>query len=180
MLHPMREGMHSRLIEMVNDYLVGKRGLVGIEIGSYAGESAEMFINSGAFDKLYCIDPWEMYTAAPNDATGDEGIYEAEKAFDRRFCQNPLVVKLKMKSADTIQLFEDDSIDFIYIDGVHQYDAVKQDLQLYVPKIKKGGIISGHDWHPNWPGVVKAVKEFFGKEPLSIYGDGGSWVYIKG
>jgi predicted O-methyltransferase YrrM len=115
----------------------------------------------------------------PTDCTGDEGLLVAEQEFDKRFSGNPVVTKLKMKSSDAVSQFEDGTIDFIYIDGNHQYDFVKKDLELYVPKIKSGGIISGHDYGgPTTPGVTRAVDEFFGKSPVSRYGD-YSWVHIK-
>ena len=178
MLHTMRQGIFSRLEDLIKDYLTGKKDLIGIEIGSYAGESAEMFVNSGAFKQLYCIDPWEM-NYDPTDCTGDEGLLLAEQEFDKRFKDNPVVAKIKMHSSDAAELFEDGTIDFIYIDGNHQYDFVKRDLELYVPKIKPGGIIAGHDYKgPTTPGVTKAVDEFFGKPPVSCYGD-YSWIHIK-
>ena len=178
MVHSMRCGLFSHLQDLVDEYLVGKHGLTGIEIGSYAGESAKMFLKSGAFDRLYCIDPWEPdYDTA--DVTCDDGLVMAESVFDKRVGDSPIVMKLKMKSSDAVNMFEDEAIDFIYIDGNHQYEFVKKDLEDYVPKIKAGGIISGHDYGgPTTPGVTKAVNEFFKKEPVSRYQD-YSWVYIK-
>ena len=171
MLHTMRQGIFGRLDELVSDYLDGKKDLLGIEIGSYAGESAEMFINSGAFRRLYCIDPWEM-NYDPTDCTGDSGLLEAEKAFDARFKDNPLVMKIKQKSEEAASMFHNESIDFIYIDGNHQYAFVKRDLELYVPKIKLRGIIAGHDYGgPTTPGTTKAIDEYFGVAPDSRYKD---------
>lgn len=178
MLHYMRQGMFNRLKDLVRDYLAGKSNLIGIEIGSYAGESAEIFLSSGAFKRLSCIDPWEM-NYDPSDCTGDEGLLVAEQEFDKRFSGNPVVTKLKMKSSDAVSQFEDGTIDFIYIDGNHQYEFVKKDLELYVPKVKSCGIIAGHDYGgPTTPGVTKAVDEYFGVPPVSRYGD-YSWVHIK-
>ena len=178
MLHTMRQGIFSRLEDLIKDYLTGKKDLIGIEIGSYAGESAEMFVNSGAFKQLYCIDPWEM-NYDPSDCTGDEGLLEAEKAFDARFKDSPVVVKIKDKSEDAVSMFRDETIDFIYIDGNHQYESVKRDLELYVPKIKLRGIIAGHDYGgPTTPGATLAINEYFGIEPDSRYPD-YSWVYIR-
>ena len=67
----------------------------------------------------------------------------------------------------------------MYIDGNHTYEVFKKDLEGYVPKIKHGGIISGHDYCDFWPGVPRALDEYFHRKPLKIYQDGGSWVYIK-
>ena len=178
MLHSMRQGMFSHLADFVTEWLSDKSDLIGIEIGSYAGESAEMFVNSGAFKTLYCIDPW-IPDYDPSDSTCDDGMLLAEDAFDKRFSGSPVVVKIKKMSSDAVALFEDCGSDFIYIDGNHQYDYVKQDLQLYVPKIKPGGIIAGHDYGgPTTPGVTQAVDEFFGKPPIKRYAD-YSWVHSK-
>ena len=73
-------------------------------------------------------------------------------------------------------MFDDDSIDFIYIDGRHDYESIKLDLELYLPKLKNGGIIGGHDYNKkNWPEVCRAVNEVIG-EPHKIFKD-SSWIY---
>ena len=180
MLMKMRVNNGEALEYFAKDWLYGKSNLIGIEIGSYAGESAEIFLKSNAFRLLYCIDPWEMNYDPNDDAGKDEGIYLAEKEFDNRFKNNPIIKKVKMKSSEAIDAFRDESIDFIYIDGNHQYEFIKQDLIDYVPKIKKGGIISGHDYGgaSHTIGTKKAIDEFFGRPPKKIYAD-HSWIYIK-
>lgn len=178
MIHNMRHGVFGHLRDLADEYLKNKHNLVGIEIGSYAGESAEILLGTGAFTQFYCIDPWEM-NYDPKDSTGDACLLEAERVFDSKFANNPVVVKLKMKSSDAVTTFQDGTIDFIYIDGNHQYDFVKKDLEDYVPKIKVGGIIAGHDYGgPTTPGVTRAVDEYFGVPPVNRYRD-YSWVYIK-
>jgi len=57
--------------------------------------------------------------------------------------------------------FEDESIDFLFIDANHTYEYVSQDIAAYLPKIKPGGIIAGHDFNGHHPGVVQAVIEAF-------------------
>lgn len=68
-------------------------------------------------------------------------------------------------------MFEDDYFDFIYIDADHTYEAVKSDLESWYPKLKKGGIMSGHDYvevTTSVPfGVVQAVNEFLKKNNIS-------------
>jgi len=66
---------------------------------------------------------------------------------------------LSWEIADQI---DDGSVDLVYIDGDHTYEAVLKDLNAWVPKIKKGGIVCGDDI--GWPGVKKAVDEFFLKD----------------
>ena len=165
-----------------NDFLVGQNDLIGIEIGTFAGESTEIFLKSNAFKTLYCIDPY-IQGFDPNDESTSELLPFAEKRFDKKFKDNKIIKKIKCKSDDAINLFEDNSIDFIYIDGNHQYKFVKNDIINYFPKIKIGGIISGHDYETSEKtfhirGVKKAVDEYFKSPPLKIYPD-NSWVYIK-
>ena len=72
---------------------------------------------------------------------------------------------LREKSWDAADQFEDQSLDLVYIDGDHTYEGVVKDLAAWFPKVKKSGMFCGDDI--GWPGVKKAVDEFFirlGKE----------------
>ena len=66
-----------------------------------------------------------------------------------------------MDSIEASKKYEDNSIDFVFIDANHDYDYVKKDIEAWFPKVKTGGVIAGHDYHKHWKGVVKAVDEFF-------------------
>jgi predicted O-methyltransferase YrrM len=82
-----------------------------------------------------------------------------------------LITKTSDDAADD---FNDEVFDFVYIDGIHQYENVLSDIKNYLPKIKKGGVIGGHDYVSNWPGVQLAVNEIFGA-PDKTFKD-GSWI----
>ena len=173
-----RRGQRDGLHLFINDWLIGKKDLIGLQIGSYRGESTEMFVKSNAFKIFYCIDPWEP-GYDPKDLASTPEIVLAEQDFDRRFKNNEIIKKIKMKSTDAINLFQDLSLDFIYIDGCHQYEAVKEDLKNYFPKVKLNGMVCGHDYnYAPFPGVTQAVNEFFNKTPLKVYPE-GSWIHIK-
>jgi predicted O-methyltransferase YrrM len=82
---------------------------------------------------------------------------------------------IKGHSQDVVSKYPDETLDFCFIDGSHEYEDVKKDIQAYLPKVKKGGILAGHDYDALWSGVIKAVDELLGKvEVLN-----GSWIYYK-
>jgi len=72
-------------------------------------------------------------------------------------------------------MFEDNSLDLVYIDAAHDYENVKKDISFWLPKIRLNGIIAGHDI--TIPGVSQAVTEVFGND-VKHYDD-TSWLAIK-
>lgn len=69
--------------------------------------------------------------------------------------------------------FPDRFFDLIYIDADHSYDSTRRDILTWLPKLRKRGVIAGHDYDMHWPGVVRAVDEIFGS---SIEVVGRSWI----
>lgn len=143
-----------------------------IEIGSYMGESACMFASSNLFNHINCIDPFKGEEDF-NDIYGYtwEQI-EEEFKLNTRYFEN--ITHYKNYSTEISSRFEDNKYDFIYIDGNHEYDAVKKDIELYLPKVKQNGFIGGHDYIPHFDGVIKVVNELLG-EPDEIFRD-YSWI----
>lgn len=144
-----------------------------IEIGSYMGESTMMFASTGLFSTIYSIDPLDGYEEFnemhnyPWEFVRDE-FTKNTKYFDS-------IVHLQDFSYNVVDKFENDSIDFIYIDGSHSEENVRRDLELYLPKLKKNGIIAGHDYlELVWPDLVKVVTDVVGK-PDIVFSD-TSWI----
>jgi predicted O-methyltransferase YrrM len=67
----------------------------------------------------------------------------------------------RMTTNEAVHLFKDESLDGVFIDADHSYEAVKLDIQNWMPKVRKGGILAGHDYTSAWPGVIRAVDEIF-------------------
>jgi len=131
---------------------------VGIELGTYQGDTTEYLLKNVPNLKLYGIDPYQPYIDW-NGGTMDnpDGLYD--------FFMNkisPYGVRYhhyRQTSDDAVVNFADENFDFIFIDGLHTYEQVLKDMENYYPKIKKGGLFSGHDFKVI-DGVNKAVIEF--------------------
>lgn len=141
----------------------------------YAGVE---IINSKKNIKLDGIDSFLVGDQPLPGASEDMSRYsEALRYVD------PVKSVVNIIKADTHQIYkqyDDESIDFLFIDANHTYEDMKQDLEFWFPKIKKGGLICGHDYEERpWPGLVKAVDEFFGKENFEVHPCCWSWVHYK-
>lgn len=87
----------------------------------------------------------------------------------------PLLWLIKSRTNDAAARIPDQTLDFVFIDADHTHQSVREDIAHWAPKVRPGGWIGGHDYHPRkWPGVVKAVNEAFGKKvqhwPGTIWG----------
>jgi len=135
-----------------------------VEIGSYQRESTKIFLdNLNKLKKLYAVEPW-LNGYAPGDICSDGYPMEiVERNFDLRVSSYHQLIKQKTTSNNFNSQVEDESLDFVYIDGNHSYESCKNDIEMWLPKIKKNGYIGGHDYLLKcFPGVVKAVDEKFG------------------
>jgi hypothetical protein len=83
---------------------------------------------------------------------------------------------IKSLSHESSTQFNDESCDVVFIDMEHTYNAVKNDIELWLPKVKVGGYLAGHDYVKGWGGVIKAVDEKFGNK---ITVDQNCWIYRK-
>lgn len=141
----------------------------GVEIGVKQGVFSENLLRIWKGGKLYSIDPWkyfpeEEYVDISNVSQQIHDQYYAEtiqrlKTFGKR----SEVMRYTSKEASIY--FEDRQLDFVYLDAQHHYKAVKEDIELWYPKIKKGGILAGHDYLDGTReegvfGVKSAVDEF--------------------
>ena len=178
MIINMRDSKYPHLISGLKK-MIDKLppNMVIAEIGSYAGHSTKLFLDNGSIDHMYCIDPW-LAGYDDTDGASYSDMTEVESEFDKRIMSEyDNVTKVKKLSVDAVSDFPDEFFDVVYIDGNHLYDAVIADINAYRPKVKKGGIISGHDyWTQGMVDPKKAVDEIFG-EPDFVFED-GSWMVI--
>lgn len=143
-----------------------------VEVGTWKGRSAAYMAveiaNSKKNIKFYCVDPWTGESQDGKDGkTHPEYncIEIVENTLFNTFLTNiepvkDYIIPLRMYSEEAYLQFEDSSLDFVFIDASHDFKNVKKDIDLWLPKIKSGGVIGGHDYHTKFPGVIKAVESF--------------------
>jgi hypothetical protein len=149
-----------------------------IEVGAWKGCSAAYMAveiaNSNKKIKFSVVDTWK----------GDPGtgLVSNEMNLKEIFTENmrkggvlDFIEVITATSVEAAKLFEDESLDFVFIDANHSYENVKNDITGWFPKIKNGKTIAGHDYEKN--GVSQAVNEFFAGR--KIISNNSSWLVHK-
>jgi hypothetical protein len=115
-----------------------------------------MWLKGNSRLHLTCIDPYARYNARHSQAGQDANYVKACEALEP---YNAVI--LREKSMNVVDDFKDKSLDFLFIDGNHEFDYVMQDIIRWVPKVRSGGMIAVHDYCVFWwAGVMKAVDAF--------------------
>lgn len=131
----------------------------GAEIGVYKGEYSAILCKGVPGLKLHCIDAWKGYASHTQEDL-DNALETAKQAlagYDVEF--------IRAFSMDAVHRFEDNSLDFVYIDGNHEWQHITQDLYHWARKVKPGGVVAGHDyfisdWSKSVVHVVPAVRGY--------------------
>jgi predicted O-methyltransferase YrrM len=157
----------------------------GVEVGVYKAKYSEVLMSRIPGLELVGIDAWQTYGNYKDYGVNDleEKAYEDASAVAKRLGFR----LMKAWSTDAAKEFADESLDFVYIDGNHDFSHVIEDLAAWSPKVKKDGIIAGHDFFESRQeryGVMYAVPAWcaYKRIPrLFIVADDRfpSWFYIK-
>lgn len=164
-----------------------------VEVGTLRGDFAKQICEILQPLEFFAVDPFQLYqgyTDKPNkyyfenQSNLDKLAYEVDDLI-RVINQGRQSQLLRMMSHQAVDIFDDSSLDFVYIDADHTYQAVKRDIELWYPKIRDGGILSGHDYVPSGRisfGVIQAVDEFVQQYNLrlAVTSDKfSSWIVCK-
>lgn len=183
---PFRPGSPIKFIAM---YMQDKT-IEGAEIGVYEGGHAEYIINNSFFkyykvklNKLSLIDPYSEFTDSNGETffSGEEGnkFYENLKI---RFKKYKNVKIIRKTSIDASKDFENETLDFVYIDGNHQYTQFKQDLEIWYQKIKQYGVLCGDDYGiPYSEGIIRGLNEFSFEKKVNFHyvHNSTQWFLVK-
>lgn len=139
------------------------KDLIVAEVGVFKADSSARMLKKWPIKEFYAVDRWANYHGYErglpnvNDLTNYEQIFNTvckrlSKYMDR-------VEIVEEDSSEAALWFSDNYFDFVFIDANHNYDYVKRDIDAWLPKVKLGGILAGHDYFI--PGVCKAVDKYF-------------------
>ena len=163
---------------------------MGVEVGSFEGSFARYILETIDIEMLYLIEPFAMRWADKNEEKWMKCLKNIEPHQDRASL-------IEGYSVPMSECFEDGELDFVYIDADHSYECTKEDIEAWYPKVKKGGIVSGHDYKNNGNarskamlgtrrlgvcGVKRAVDEFTHKLGVSLrttHKEPRNWWFIK-
>lgn len=156
-----------------------------VEVGSFEGKSSVYMgveiVNSNKLIKFDCVDTWK-------GSEEHEGTYVIDNINkDNNWLYNEfrkniipvshIITPIRTTSIEASSLYEDRSLDFVFLDASHDYENIKNDILYWISKVKVGGWLAGHDYFNESFGVKKAVDEVFGE---GIFETRGScWVYRK-
>jgi predicted O-methyltransferase YrrM len=160
-------GLQAHYWPLAN-YINSNKGYkTGIEIGTAYGGCANHLLTNCDLKKLFCVDPYKFYPDMP-------GLFDQED-YDRlqEQTENRLidfsVTFFKMTSKDAFKIMPAGiRFDFVFIDGLHEYETVKWEIEHYSKLIRPGGALLGHDYDI-FEDVNKAVDEYC--KPILIGGN---------
>ena len=163
-------------------------GLVGVEIGVCGGEHALSLLKTLNINKLYLIDPYEMYETYINGEGKNYGTTQlplSETYIQALKLLEPFEEKVqwvKKMSDDAVKVIHE-PLDFVYVDGNHDYEFIKNDIENYFPLLKKGGVMGGHDFYNGFAkthnGVINAVTQFSVSKNIQLFVEQPDWWLYK-
>lgn len=153
-----------------------------VEVGSWKGRSSVFMAHElralGKRVRFVCVDTWE---GSPENV--DDPWVRGGSLFDlfrRNVAEfDDLITPLRKPSVDAARDFDDGSIDIVFIDACHEYESVKADIAAWLPKVRPGGIIAGHDyaWRGDNP-VKRAVLEAFDPDHVLVHNGENVWIVM--
>ena len=168
--------LFNKVLETVDD------NFTWVELGSWTGKSAAYcvveLLNTNKKFEFYAVDTWQGAEEHQElDIVKNDQLYDT-------YLQNispvqQYVTNLREYSFDAANKFDDNSVDFCYVDADHSYEGVTRDLEAWWPKIKSGCIFGGDDYTKGWPGVQRAVHDFFTQRNIKVTKLGRCWYVIK-
>ena len=151
-----------------------------VELGSWVGRSTAYSVvelyNKQKLGAFYCVDTW----LGGDEHYGWQQLQNLRDRFDQAMQPiRELITPIESVSWVAAERFDHQSVDFCYVDAGHTYEAVTQDLEHWWPKLRPGSFFAGDDYTKGYPGVQRAVWEFFDKVHCKVSRMGRCWLVTK-
>lgn len=151
-----------------------------VEIGSLLGKSAcDLALRIRKSEKkgvlVVCVDTWPYCYQSEGSKLVIENPYGIFLANIVQCRVQDLIQPIRATSIQAARIVRN-QLASVFIDGCHEYASVKADIEAWLPKVKSGGILAGHDFSGTYPGVTRAVKEKFGDH---LRYRGQCWIHDK-
>ncbi len=149
------------------------------EIGVDKGKLSHYILKScgDSLSEYWAVDQWGLL---PEYVQVKSSLEKWQKKYQRvafLMIHFPQLRVIRAKSAEVSRWFPKEYFDLIFINANHSYKSIRQDIKCWLPRVRKGGIVSGHDYgSTKWPDCSRAVDEIFGKENININSDKVWWV----
>lgn len=154
LMHPLPR--HPNRESLAADCFHGE----GVELGVAKGRFSEIILRNPRCRRLWGIDRWS------DDHDAAEYLEASKRLAAVGRGRSTL---LRMTFEEALPHFSDESLDFVYIDGyAHTGQEAGRTLLQWWPKVKPGGILSGHDYHPKWIATMNAVDRFVEQHGLAL------------
>jgi hypothetical protein len=174
----IKNRLERRAIIEAKKHFKGKE-IVACEIGCFEGEHSLQMLKNLNIKKLYIIDPYEIYEDYKKDGSCSVVNKAKIKAHKLLKKYEDKIVWIEKYSDDAINDV-DMPLDLLYIDGNHYHPYIDNDIKNYFPKVKNGGIISGHDYCLAWSDVMEAVFNLSKKMNMPVLtGYSSDWIFFK-
>lgn len=139
-----------------------------VEVGVFRGKLAQSILSQCPNILYYAVDPWHVYEkelgAGPFMGMTQDDWDEMYERVKEKIEKYPNANVLRAASRDGAGYFANHSLDFVYIDAVHTYDALLRDIEYWWPKVDPLGYLAGHDMRGCYPGIQRAVEAHFGDQ----------------
>jgi hypothetical protein len=153
-----------------------------VEVGVWKGWSCKRILRStaGILEEYWAVDPWEVMDDEGTSRTQRRRTKWNWDEYHKHTCSLmlyfPQLKVLRTTSEQASTIFADKYFDLVYIDAIHTFKCLNADIGYWLPKIKTGGFIGGHDYGSHrWPGVEEAVTKWFGKD-IQLWEVGQVWI----
>lgn len=152
-----------------------------VEVGCKEGRTTGHILKTVPDSRVVAIDPW-IVQEATHDPTKETYADWDFSQIEAEFWENVGDNKdgrcdfYRKTSEEASWLFHKGFADLIFIDALHDYEHVKQDIALWWPKVRIGGILSLHDFNHKWPGVERAVAESFDLMQVGVAPDSVAFI----